>query len=201
MINCHEINYVTNQEMELENNQIDRLWQIMKTATDIPEERPGKENSIEEERNHECLHGELPEGDDSGEHEGDEPGQGHGEEEEAREGELGVHRDLPLADRFTLKRILQRAHEGLGHPSQERFLRILRYAKAKPEVLAEARNLRCSVCQRHQQTRPARRSAPPRELDVNDCLGVDVIYLPIPGNKTRVEYDRLGGPSFNSWSQ
>lgn len=184
MINCHEINYVTNQEMESENKQVDRLWQTMKTATDIPEERLDKENLIYEEGNHECLHGELPEGDDSGEHEGDEPGQGHGEEEEAREGEPGGHRDLPLADRFTLKRILQRAHEGLGHPSQERFLRILRYAKAKPEVLAEARNLRCSVCQRHQQTRPARRSAPPRELDVNECLGVDVIYLPIPGNKT-----------------
>ena len=43
------------------------------------------------------------------------------------------------------------------------------------------------VCERHQQARPTRRSAPPRELAFNDCVGVDVIYLPLPGgqHKTR----------------
>ena len=94
-------------------------------------------------------------------------------------------RDLPLQSRFGLKRLLQRAHEGLGHPSTEKFIRILRYSKAKPEVIAEARNLSCSVCRRHQQVKPARSSAPLRELEFNDCVGTDVIYLPLPDKRTR----------------
>ena len=113
------------------------------------------------------------------------------EEEEVGEGEPevvavdGETRDLPLQSRFGLKRLLQRAHEGLGHPSTEKFIRILRYSKAKPEVIAEARNLSCSVCRRHQQVKPARRSTPLRELEFNDCVGTDVIYLPLPDQRTR----------------
>ena len=87
-------------------------------------------------------------------------------------------KDLPLHDRFTIQKLVQRAHEGLGHPHRERFLRILRYAKAKPEVIEEAKKLQCSVCARHQEMKPARRAAPPRELGVNEIVGVDVIYLP-----------------------
>ena len=97
-------------------------------------------------------------------------------------------KDLPLSGRFSLGRLLQRAHEGLGHPNNpnnDRFVRILRYANAKPNVIEEAKKLRCSVCQRHQQVRPARRAAPPKELDFNDCVGVDVVYLPLPNGKTR----------------
>ena len=94
-------------------------------------------------------------------------------------------KDLPLASRFNLSRLLQRAHEGLGHPSKERFLRILRYAKAKTEILEAARNMKCSVCERHKQTQPARRSAPPKELEFNECVRVDVVYLPTLGGKTR----------------
>ncbi len=112
-------------------------------------------------------------------------------EPEAGEGEPEVvavddkTQELPLQSRFSLKRLLQRAHEGLGHPSTDKFIRILRYSKAKPEVIAEARNLSCSVCRRHQQVRPARRSAPLRELEFNDCVGTDVVYLPLPNQKTR----------------
>ena len=94
-------------------------------------------------------------------------------------------KDLPLSGRFTLERLLQRAHEGLGHPSPERFLRILRYANAKPEIIEQAKKMKCSVCERHKQVRPVRRSAPPRELSFNECVGVDVVYLPTFDKKTR----------------
>ena len=98
----------------------------------------------------------------------------------------GPTQDLPLQSRFSLKRLLQRAHEGLGHPSTDKFIRILRYSKAKPEVIEEAiKRLSCSVCRRHQQVKPARRSAPLRELEFNDTVGTDVIYLPTPNQKTR----------------
>ena len=105
--------------------------------------------------------------------------------EEVIQSAEGEGKDLPLEGRFTLKRLLQRAHEGLGHPSVERFVRILRYANAKPNVIEEAKKLKCSVCQRHQQVRPTRRSAPLKELEFNDCVGADVIYLPLPNGKTR----------------
>ena len=45
------------------------------------------------------------------------------------------------------------------------------------------------VCIRHQLVRPARRAAPPRELEANEQVGVDIIYLPtiVPkdSNRTR----------------
>ena len=73
----------------------------------------------------------------------------------------------------------------MGHPSPDRFVRILRYAKAKPEVIEAAKQLKPSVCQRHAQVRPARRSAPPKELSFNECVGVDVVYLPTLGNRSK----------------
>ena len=94
-------------------------------------------------------------------------------------------REIPLRRRFTLQRLLQRAHDGLGHPDRERFLRILRYSKASEEVLQAAKQLECSICRRHQMTRPPRRAAPPRELGANECIGVDVVYLPTIGQRSR----------------
>ena len=137
--------------------------------------RQGDEPRLCEQREvlHEILAGELEEKDEA--------------ELEPQPEHLEPGRELPLADRFSLARLVRRAHEGLGHPDRDRFLRILKYSKAKPDVLAEARRFTCSVCERHQQVRPTRRSAPPRELAFNDCVGVDVIYLPLPGgqHKTR----------------
>ena len=118
------------------------------------------------------LHAEELQGDgDQGEHE--------------PESNERTNAPLPLERRFTMDRLLHRAHVGMGHPSPDRFVRILRYAKAKPEVIEAAKRLKCSVCQRHAQVRPARRSAPPKELSFNECVGVDVVFLPTLGNRSR----------------
>ena len=124
--------------------------------------------------------------------ESDEPGnqEDDGEpqpEDEHEEGEAqeDPEQPLPLHSRFPMERLLHRAHVGLGHPTSDRFVRILRYAKAKPEVIEAAKHLRCSVCQRHSQVKPARRSAPPKELAFNECIGVDVIFLPTLGSRSR----------------
>ena len=86
-------------------------------------------------------------------------------------------RDLPHQRPIRLKRLIQKAHEGLGHPHQDRFLRILKFSKASAEVMREARNFRCAACIRNSQVKPARRAAPPRELTMNQILGVDVVFL------------------------
>ena len=109
----------------------------------------------------------------------------HEREHEEGEAQEVPEQQLPLHSRFPLERLLHRAHVGLGHPTPDRFVRILRYAKAKPEVIEAAKHLRCSVCQRHSQVKPARRSAPPKELAFNECIGVDVIFLPTLGSRSR----------------
>lgn len=76
--------------------------------------------------------------------------------------------------------LIRKAHEGLGHPHQDRFLRILKNSKAKKEILEAARKFRCSVCERNQRYKPARRAAPPREINVNEVLGIDIDIVWIP---------------------
>ena len=105
-----------------------------------------------------------------------EPDQPIPSDQEPEEAEGG--RDLPHQRPIRLRRLIQKAHEGLGHPHQDRFLRILKFSKASPEVMREARNFRCAACIRNSQVKPARRAAPPRELTMNQILGVDVVFLP-----------------------
>ena len=87
-------------------------------------------------------------------------------------------RELPGARVVTLERLVRRAHEGLGHPETNRFVRILKASGAKPEVLECAKRLKCSVCHQFQTPATKRNSAPPREnLHFNQLIGVDTIHL------------------------
>ena len=60
-----------------------------------------------------------------------------------------LHRYLPREKPFSLAQLVRRAHEGLGHPGNERLARILKDAKASPEAVALAKKLTCSVCEQH----------------------------------------------------
>ena len=97
-----------------------------------------------------------------------------------------LHRHLPRERPFSVAALVRRAHEGLGHPGNERLARILKDAKASTEAINLAKNLTCSVCEKHAATRPARRAAPPKQLHVNQIVGVDTIYLPDHGGKRRM---------------
>ena len=81
--------------------------------------------------------------------------------------------------------LVRRAHEGLGHPHRERFVRILKAAKASEDVIKIAQELKCSVCEKFLQTRPPRRAAPPREFGINEVIGMDTIWLPMVGQKRK----------------
>ncbi|OLP81508.1 hypothetical protein AK812_SmicGene37952 [Symbiodinium microadriaticum] len=94
-------------------------------------------------------------------------------------------RDLPGSRTRTLRQLVKRAHDGLGHPHRERFLRILKAAKATEEVLQEARNLKCSVCEKFAAVRPPRKAAPPREFGINEVIGMDTVWLPTVGQKKK----------------
>ena len=187
------VELLTDEQMLMENYALEQYDLLRAEGPDWQVQR-GEDSGVYRRDDSEQGH-------HSGLHEGDDPNVRAVQElmavedegVEAEPGEVGGEvvaadgptQDLPLQSRFSLKRLLQRAHEGLGHPSMDKFIRILRYSKAKPEVIEEAKRLSCSVCRRHQQVKPARRSAPLRELEFNDTVGTDVIYLPTPNQKTR----------------
>ena len=64
-------------------------------------------------------------------------------------------------------------HDGLGHPGKERFLRILANSKASSKVMEIAKSLKCSVCEKFRLPRPSRVAAPPKEIGLNEIVGID----------------------------
>ena len=87
---------------------------------------------------------------------------------------------LPRERPFSTEQLVRRAHNGLGHPAPDKLVRILKEAKASPDAIQAARNLRCEICEKHQSVRPCRAAAPPRELTFNQIVGVDTVWLPGP---------------------
>ena len=79
--------------------------------------------------------------------------------------------------RRSLMQEIDKAHRGLGHPSKDRFLRILRAGKASSLIQALAKTYECSQCREEQRPRPWRRAAPPRELGFNEVVGVDTLTI------------------------
>ena len=87
---------------------------------------------------------------------------------------------------FLFEQLVRRAHEGLGHPGNDRLARILQGGGASKKAIEYAKKLTCSVCQQHQLVRPPRAAAPPKELPPNHTVGIDTIWLPTPGKKRRM---------------
>lgn len=92
-------------------------------------------------------------------------------------------RSFPGTHPLSLEALVRRAHEGLGHPGRERFLRILTNSKASRRVLEIAKSLHCSVCEKFKQPKPSRAGAPPKEIGLNEVVGVDTIQLRAPFSK------------------
>ncbi|CAL1160076.1 unnamed protein product [Cladocopium goreaui] len=84
---------------------------------------------------------------------------------------------FPGTHPLSLEALVKRAHEGLGHPGKDRFIRILTNSKASPKVLEIAKNLKCSVCEKFKLPRPSRAAAPPKDIGLNEIVGVDTIQL------------------------
>ena len=92
-------------------------------------------------------------------------------------------RSFPGTHPLSLEALVKRAHEGLGHPARDRFLRILSSSKASPKVMEIAKNLRCSVCEKFKLPKPSRAGAPPREVGLNEVVGIDSIQVRAPFSK------------------
>ena len=104
---------------------------------------------------------------------------GDGEEEESAEEELP--RGLTDSD----KRKIRKLHNNLGHPSQQSFMRALKVARARQEVLKYVKeSFRCDICEAHTQPKAARPSTLPKHFEPGKIIGIDVVFM--PSNNPRV---------------
>ena len=98
------------------------------------------------------------------------------EESFEKDGQGYADESPPLAP--ALRRELYRVHRNLGHPDQPTFLRALRHAGAKSEVLDYAkRGFRCPICIRRQRPQPQRPAHLQRVMPFNEVVGVDLIFV------------------------
>lgn len=93
------------------------------------------------------------------------------EEEEESEDARGVSRE----DR----RLVQKLHSNLGHPSRLDFCRVLRMARARPAIWKYVRDeFKCDICEAAVKPKSSRPAAVPRNFEPCRTVGVDVVYFP-----------------------
>ena len=72
---------------------------------------------------------------------------------------------------------LRRARQNLGHPSTADFVRHLRVAGARNEVLKAAKGLKCETCTRTQAPAISKPAAIANVLQFNQVVGADLLYV------------------------
>ncbi len=92
------------------------------------------------------------------------------EKEEAEDGR-GVSRED--------KRLVQKLHSNMGHPSRLDFCRILRMARARTAIWKYVRDeFKCDVCEASVRPKSSRPAAVPRTFEPCKTVGVDVVHFP-----------------------
>ena len=77
---------------------------------------------------------------------------------------------------------LVKLHQNLGHPHGQKLCSMLRQQGYSPRLCQAAMDLSCSVCQNTREPKHQRPSTIKRELDFNDCIGIDgVVYTNLAG--------------------
>ena len=86
-----------------------------------------------------------------------------------------------------LRQQVRRIHRGLGHPSRDTMLRMMRQGGAKAEAIEYARYWQCPVCAASVQPgRPLQANVRSRPFRFNDTIAVDLKYLKDYEGKKRV---------------
>ena len=100
-------------------------------------------------------------------------------------------RGLPGSFVSNVQDLVQRAHEQMGHPGSHKLVRVLKLAKASPQVLDIARHLKCSTCQRQQRLAPQRRSAMPPPPEFNQVVGIGIFNIKSPDGSKNIPVLRV----------
>ena len=79
-----------------------------------------------------------------------------------------------------LRREIFKIHRNLNHPARDTFIRALRNAEVKPEVLEWTKEFfKCPVCDAHPRPSPARPAHLMKALEFNAVVGIDLLYMKI----------------------
>ena len=83
------------------------------------------------------------------------------------------------------KRAVLRSHVNLGHPGRAEFVRLLKAAGCRAEIIQYVqREFKCAGCDLEQRPPSRLPSATPRTYDFNVVIGIDVLFVHGLGNKT-----------------
>ena len=74
-------------------------------------------------------------------------------------------------------RILEQVHTGLGHPPNKTMVRVLKYGRARPELVRAAASWRCASCEARKKLDRPRPAQPPVTYEVNDVVGLDIVLI------------------------
>ena len=97
-----------------------------------------------------------------------------------------TRKDGKLATSITadLRREIFRLHRNLGHPDPWTFLRALRHAQAKPEVIEWVRQeFKCPICESSRKPSLPRPGHLVRCLSFNEVVGIDVCFFEWKGRQ------------------
>lgn len=74
-------------------------------------------------------------------------------------------------------RILDQVHCGLGHCPNRTLVRILKFGKARPELVRAAATWRCASCAIRKGPERPRAARPPTTYEFNEVLDLNVIFI------------------------
>ena len=78
---------------------------------------------------------------------------------------------------------MQKLHRGVGHPRLRDFIRFMRAARVKPEIVQWAsKHFRCEACEAKPKPKPRRPAAIPKTYQPNRVVGVNFLFLPDVGD-------------------
>ena len=81
-----------------------------------------------------------------------------------------------------LRREVHRVHRNLGHPSKDIFLRALKHAGVRTDIIDWTKaHYRCPVCEARQRPTPARPGHLMRALEFNTVVGMDLFFMELFG--------------------
>ena len=76
------------------------------------------------------------------------------------------------------KSMILRAHVNLGHPHMKEFVRLLRAAGTRPDIIEYAlKEFSCEGCLKERRQASRLPAATPRTYDFNVVIGVDILYV------------------------
>ena len=78
----------------------------------------------------------------------------------------------------TEKRMILRAHVNLGHPQVKEFVRLLKAAGTRPDIIEYVlKEFSCEGCLKEKRQPTKLPAATPRVYDFNIALGVDILFV------------------------